>query len=475
MTAGNARQHHRQPTAVEREQHQEMVRRVFDWMRRTQGTQQLLVRCIEGFWRRRGLAGYRCDHSLLSRILNPVAPHVPTLGRPKSMRILQAVLVICTPCDDPNVIECASDEDLQWSSDAEQAFKIHRARLRQLREVGRASLFQSLHRLGEFAAIACWMDDTPPPASGDAIGETLRRRACENVLLTLAALIDPGQELHRLRDRLIADGVAADEAARLEAQQVERVDAVLAATKPDVNLHGYGGAALFHCGQRERGMAMLLDAVAHGYDIQRRHDPHWETLLDLLDTCLRHNLADARAWSLRAAEIARLTFAKAEASAAAPDSATASGGRQLLIRAWRMVDVPLVRAHWLAGVPGVVERIERDGSAADTSGPSTADAKGGTRAGGASGGKAGRASAIKRLMVALTTLLTIGLGGDVRGDDGRGASAADGVGGINTVFLPATRATTSATTTGPASVQLSIRGREAHRPKPPPPPDSAEA
>lgn len=463
MSRGKARSHAtREPSTLDRQRHQEMVRWVFDWMRRTHGTQQLLVRCVQDFWRRRGDANYRCDHSLLSRILNPVSPHVPTAGRPKSMRILQAIMVVCTPCNDPNVVERATDEDSAWSSDEEQAFKIHRARLRQLRENGRASLFQSLHRMGEFAAVAQWMDDTPPADDRSATPDTLRRRACENVLLTLAALIDPGEQLCRLRDRLIAEAVAPEEARRLEEQQVRRIDAILAAVTPGVNMHAYGGAALFHCGQRERGMAMLLDAVTHSHDIQLRHDPHWETLLDLLETLLRHKDPEGEGWSLRAATIARDILA--------PNTSVVSGGRQLLTRAWQMVHAPHVREHWDKAMPGLVDQIENETTAASTDKPmtgstdNTRNTKGasGDRTGGGAGGGTG---GIKRLMLALAALLTLAVAAEV--------SAADANNGQRLTHTSGQQRMTVQTET--ATTELAIRGREALRPNPPPPPNDSQA
>lgn len=462
MPHGKARSHaNREPSTLDRQRHQEMVRWVFDWMRRTHGTQQLLVRCVQDFWRRRGDANYRCDHSLLSRILNPVSPHVPTAGRPKSMRILQAIMVVCTPCNDPNVIEQATDEDSAWSSDEEQAFKIHRARLRQLRENGRSLLFQSLHRMGEFAAVAQRMDDTPPAGDRSAAPDTLRRRACENVLLTLAALVDPGEQLCRLRDRLIAEAVAPEEARRLEEQQVRRIDAILAAVTPGVNMNAYGGAALFHCGQRERGMAMLLDAVTHSHDIQLRHDPHWETLLDLLETLLRHKDPAGEDWSLRAATIARDILATKVSVAAGGGS----GGRQFLTRAWQMVHAPHVREHWLHAMPGLVERIESETTAASTDKPATGSAANTRNTKGASGDRSGDGTGgIKRMMMALAALLSLVLAAEV--------SAADADSQRLTHTSGQQRMTVQSEM---AITELAIRGREALRPSPPPPPNDSQA
>ena len=73
------------PTDQDLRRHHAMTRCVQQWMARTRATQQRLVQAIEDFWRRRGEPNYTCDHTLLSRILNPISPHIPTARRPKAM------------------------------------------------------------------------------------------------------------------------------------------------------------------------------------------------------------------------------------------------------------------------------------------------------------------------------------------------------------------------------------------------------
>lgn len=328
-------------TADDLARHQQMARTIYGWMARTRATQQALRGCIEEFWRRRGEARYVCDHTLLSRILNPVTPYVPSPARPKAMKILQAAMIICSAADDPNVIATSCDGDLAWSSDEEQAFKIHRARLRHLREQGRSPLHQALHRMGEFAATARWMDDAK---STNELGETYRARAAENVLMTLAAIVDPGPAMEPLSARLAAEGVDGAETARLIGEQVGRVDGMLELfPEMRVNLAAYGSIVLFYCDQQERGMQLLIQAVAAGHDQKLRHDPHWQTLLELLDRLLeRHDAAAAR-WSKLAAAVA----AKALRSPAGA----------LLKQAWSLVTAPHVAEHWKEIAPAVAAEL----------------------------------------------------------------------------------------------------------------------
>ncbi|MCC7193401.1 MAG: hypothetical protein IT444_11525 [Phycisphaeraceae bacterium] len=325
------------------QRHQAMVKLVFEWMARTHASQQLLVRCIEEFWQRRGQADYRCDHSLLSRVLNPVDPHVPTPNRPRSMQILQAAMVVCARTSDPNVVNEATDDDAVWSSDDEQAFKIHRVRLRQLRENSRGSLFESLHRIGEFFAVARGLDDSRPSNTN---GETLRCRASENVLLALAAVVDPGAEWTPLIDRLRHEGVADEEADRLVREQIARVEAILAAVQPSVNMNAYAGVVLFHSGQRQQGMERLMQAVAASHDFHLRHDPHWRTMFDLLERLLAAEDAEAVNWSRSVAAIAQTSMARE------------GGYAQLLREAWREVEVPLLRRTWREQAAALVNALD---------------------------------------------------------------------------------------------------------------------
>lgn len=442
------------PTPQEIQRHQDMVRCVFDWMNRTQGTQQLLVRCIEEFWRRRGDATYHCDRSLLSRIINPVTPHIPTASRLKSMRILQATMIVCAPSHDPNVIASAEEQDAAWSSDEEQVFKIHRARLRQLREHGRESLFQSLHRIGEFCASARWMDDTTP---SNELGETLRQRASENVLLALAALIDPGDAKTCLRARLEGDGVATADATRLEDQQVQRVRSILAShTPPGVNMNAYAGAVLFHCGLREEGMNTMLDAVAHSHDLARRHDPHWETLLDLLEKLLQDDDAQAGEWATRAARMAQ---------AAVADDAK-PGAADLLRRAWQMVRVPIVREHWRHTLPGLIERLDTQDAPEMQDAPAAAPVPSAP----VELRKTIARKVTRAITVFITTFVMMAEGSLALAWSSYSDPASSNV--APQLLEPAR--SHDEHVIQPLSQQLSIRGREASRPEPSPPRDRGD-
>jgi hypothetical protein len=406
--------------------HQAMVKLVFEWMSRTHGSQQLLVRCLTEFWQRRGQAEYRCDHSLLSRILNPVEPHVPTPNRPKSMQILQAAMVVCSRAGDPNVIGDPTDDDAAWSSDDEHAFKIHRVRLRQLRENSRGLLFESLHRIGEFFAAARGMDDK---ASSNALGETLRRRASENVLLALAAIVDPGREVVRLADRLRTEGVGDAEATRLEREQVARVELILAANAPpSVNMKAYAGPILFHCGERARGMDMLLDAAAASHDFDQRHDPHWRTVLDLVERLLVAGDADAPAWSGRARGIAQAALSRGE------------GYGRLLREAWHEVGVPTLREAWREAAAPLVAALDELSPEPTVTAPALPS-------------KRVRAKAIAPILAAVLGILAFA-----------------GLSMTGPVPVVATSSGTIRNVTAQPGVLASIHGREASRPSDPPPP-----
>jgi hypothetical protein len=335
------------PTPNPVARHAAMVQLVQQWTHRTRGTQQVLLRAIEEFWRRRGEPDYKCDHTLLSRVLNPVVPYVPTIARPKAMRIQQALMIVCAQPDNPNIIETAGDSDSQFVSDEEQAFKVHRARLRQLRDNAGANLFQSLHRIGEFFPAARGMDDTQ---RDPATGETFRQRACENTLMSLAALVDGGSPVKALEARLIEEGVEPPHAAGLQRKQVDRVDSMLelfgGAAFPGVNIAAYGGAALFHCGQQERGVQLLLDSVAEAHDISLRHDPHWETVIELLERLLEADHAEAKRWSRQAMAIAAGHHKNRERHWA------------LLVRAWPFVKAPKLREHWTELDAALVNGLE---------------------------------------------------------------------------------------------------------------------
>jgi hypothetical protein len=412
------------PTAQELSRHESMIRCVGQWMLRKRATQQRLVSAIEEFWRRRGESDYVCDHTLLSRILNPVTPHVPTARRPKAMKIMQAAMIICSHEDDPNLIAPAMDEDGVWASDEEQAFKTHRARLRYLREQGRPDLFQSLHRLGEFVAVARSMDPAP-----DEHGESFRTRACENTLMTLAAVIEPGDSLSHLSSRLIAQGIDRDTAVKLEQQQVERIDRMLDAAAPaTVNMHGYAGAALLFCGQAERGMQMLLSACERSSDVKLRHDPHWQTLLELLERLLTVGEVNAKRWSRQAAQIA-LETVRARGR---------DGHLELLRQGWFAVAAPRVAEHWSDVAPEVLERL--------TSQPGQGQGQGAVSQGRqaipvAMPRTRRKALPLKMPLWLLVAMITLAAAA--------GASAGDDF---------------------DSSTAVAIRGREAQGPTPPPPP-----
>lgn len=408
------------------QRHQAMVKLVFEWMARTHGSQQLLVRCIEEFWQRRGQKDYRCDHSLLSRIVNPVEPHVPTPNRPRSMQILQAAMIVCSRASDPNVVNEATDDDAAWSSDDEQAFKIHRVRLRQLRENSRGSLFESLHRIGEFFAVARGLDDVKP---SNANGETLRRRASENVLLALAAVVDPGAEMVALGERLKKEGVADDEADRLTREQTARAEAILAASEPSVNMKAYAGVVLFHGGERQRGMERLLEAAAASHDFNLRHDPHWRTVLDLLERLNSTGDTDAAGWTRKAATIAGASLA------------LGSGYARLLREAWREVEEPMLRQAWRELAAPLVAALDDSAPAPKPATPSATT-------------KRVKARAIVPILAALLGLLGVG---EMFATDAAAFYAA-----VNDDVM---------VSPAPGPERLAgVHGREASRPTDPPPP-----
>ena len=412
------------PSEHDHRRHQAMIRCVQQWTTRTRATQQRLVQAIEDFWQRRGESSYKCDHTLLSRILNPVHPHVPTARRPKAMRILQAAMVVCANTEDPNLIAPATDEDNSWAGDDEQSFKVHRARLRHLRENGRDSLFQALHRMGEFFAVARTMDDREP---SNELGETLRQRACENVLMALGVVVDAGAAVTDLQERLAGEGVAADIAQRLAQQQIERIDRVLESINPpSVNMLAYGGAALFHCGQQERGMRLLMQAVERCEDISRRHDPHWQTLIELLDRLLEGGHADARRWSRQAAQIVVGFLNQREACV---------NQLKLFKQSWEAVHAPRVAEHWADAAPQAIAYVH---------GP---DASANDQAVARPRRKARPLSAPAWLMALVLT-------------------AGSAIAATPRAAESESRAVT------PPPVQYAIRGREARNPPPPPPPPS---
>ncbi len=401
MTATNA---HAQLTLQDRERHRVMVELVFDWMRRTHASQQRLVQAINEFWHRRGKRDYQCDHTLLSRILNPDRPHVPTPHRPRSMMILQAAMIVCARNDDPNLIAQANDEDRHWASDDEHLFKVHRARLRHLRNHQRQSLFTALSLVGEFVAAAASMSDLPVGQD-----ESFRVRGVENTLMTLAALCDDGQSLRDVAERLREEGCDEVTATQTMQQQVARLERLLESLPtPSVNMNAYAGAGLFFCGQQERGMTLLLAAVERSEDLRQRHDPHWETLLELLNRLLIAKHAHAPRWTRQAAQLAQRALKHA-------------GKAGLLRAAWNNLDAAEVRTLWSAIDANLVTML-------DTAAPTTPATP--------------RKPAILRAVAAVGLALLALLG------------------------APAL----SIAATDDSDLRLAIRGREASSPTPPPPP-----
>ncbi|MBI1337159.1 MAG: hypothetical protein GC164_09375 [Phycisphaera sp.] len=334
-----------QATLAERERHQRVVKTVFEWLAKTHATQQKLVQLVEEHYHHKGDTTFHCDHAMLSRILNPVAPYIPTARRKRAVQILTALSVICSRPDDANLIQSLPDNDHLPLGDDEQAFVRHRARLRQVRERFIGSPYEALHFVGEFCAVASWMDDQE---HSNDLGESLRQRAVENTLMTLASIVDSGAVIERLADRLERAGLSHEEAVEVERKQVERIERLLESLKqPGVNAEAYAGAALFFLDQNERGMTMLQNAVGKGVDAEHRHDMHWETLLDLLERLLKSDHADATRWTKQALQIAQRLLADRPSPA-----------WELLHNAWYNVEAPHVRELWTDRDPNVTDALD---------------------------------------------------------------------------------------------------------------------
>jgi hypothetical protein len=409
------------PTENEFRRHQRMVRLAFDWMARTGGNQQKLVDLINDYWHARGDEQFDCDHTLLSRMLHPDAPYVATSRRLKAMQLQEALLTLCVQRHDVNVVQTAGDEELTWSSDDEHAFLAHRARLRQLREQGEACASAALNLLGELVVAVRGLDDRHP---SNHQGETFRQRGAENLIMTLATLVDRGQAAGLLEHLQAAEGLAPPRADEIRRQQLSRLESTLAAVgQVTVNMHAYAGVAMFHLAQRERGMILLIDAVRRGQSSELRHDPHWETLLELLERLHKAQADDARKWSDQARAVAQAVLEDHDHPAR----------RMLLVRAWARLQLPELTRHWSDADPSLVARVQRlvaaDQPARPTAGPTRAASR--------------LLGAAVALLLSAAAAWTVAAPGLLSSDD--------------------------------AAVAYNIRGREARGPStPPPPPPSAE-
>ncbi len=323
-----------------------MRKLALSWLSQTRSSQQKLVELVNKYWQAQGEAGFKCEHTLLSRMLHPSEPYVALAGRLKAMRIQEAIMVICSGPTSPSVIETTPEPDEVWSSDEEHAFVAHRARLRSLRDREGLRPFQSLALVGELIANALGMDDTLP---SNTLGETLRQRAAENALLTLAVIIDE-QDVTRSLARRISDedGLMADRAAQIQEAQITRVRKMMAGVKePTVGMMAYAGVVLFHTGKRETGFGLLIEAVRKSYDIAHRHDPNWETLLDLLDRLHAQQTPDAGKFMEQAAGLFEQTLS----------DPSREKHRQLMTRAFAMVEAPCVNRALHATAPKLAAKL----------------------------------------------------------------------------------------------------------------------
>jgi hypothetical protein len=326
--------------------HQSMRKLALTWLAQTRSSQQKLVELVNRYWQAQGEPGFKCEHTLLSRMLHPSEPYVALAGRVKAMKIQEAILVICSGPSAPSVVETTPEPDEVWSSDEEHAFVAHRARLRSLRNREGLRPFQSLALVGELIANALGMDDT---LWSNELGETLRQRATENALLTLAVIVDAHDVTRSLAQRTAQeDALSGDRANQIQEAQIARVRKMMGGVKdPTVGMMAYAGVVLFHAGKRDTGFGLLIEAVRKSCDIARRHDPHWETLLDLLDRLEEQKAPDAGRFMEQAAALFEETLSDPEREK----------HRQLMVRAFAMVEAPCVNRALFATSPKLAAKL----------------------------------------------------------------------------------------------------------------------
>ncbi len=311
--------------------HQSMRKLALTWLAQTRASQQKLVELINKYWQAQGVPGFKCEHTLLSRMLHPTEPYLAMAGRAKAMKIQEAILVICSGPAAPSVIETAPEPDEVWATDEEHAFVAHRARLRSLRNREGLRPFQSLALLGELIANALGMDDSMP---SNAVGETFRQRAAENALMTLAVIVDEEDVTRSMAHRMASeDALDMERALQIQESQVARVRKVMSSVKePTVGMMAYAGIVLFHAGKRDTGFGLLIEAVRRSYDIALRHDPNWETLIEFLDRLEGQKATDADKFLEQAIALFDQTLS----------DPGREKHRQLMMRAFAMVEAPSV-------------------------------------------------------------------------------------------------------------------------------------
>jgi hypothetical protein len=358
--------------------HQSMRKLALTWLAQTRSSQQKLVELINKYWQAQGVQGFKCEHTLLSRMLHPSEPYLAMAGRAKAMKIQEAILVICSGPTTPSVIETAPEPDEVWASDEEHAFVAHRARLRSLRNREGLRPFQAVALMGELIANALGMDDSLP---SNAVGETFRQRAAENALMSLAVIVDEEDVTRSLAHRMASeDALDMERALQIQDAQVARVRKVMSSVKePTVGMMAYAGIVLFHSGKRDTGFGLLIEAVRRSYDIGLRHDPNWETLIEFLDRLEGQKAVDADKFLEQAVALFDQTLSDPEREK----------HRQLMVRAFAMVEAPHVSKAIHACCPRMAAKLY--------------PASGGAPKGGAG---AGAANVVVILLLALGSLVS---------------------------------------------------------------------